>query len=327
MKYRNIRQFKLSSIGYGAMGLSHGYGATPEHKECIRLLKKAYECGCNFFDTAEAYGWGENERLLGEAFEGMRDKVIIATKLHLIGENENWEKYTESHLDISLKNLKTDYVDIYYIHRIPDPKKISLEDLAKIFGNLIKKGKIKGWGVSQANSEEIEKLNAITPLTCVQNEYSMMERMYEDCIPVCEELGIGFIPFSPLASGFLSGKYGKNDEYKGDDVRRVITRFNKDNIAKNQPLLDYLHKIAKEKNSTPAQISLAWMLKKSPCVVPIPGMRKDERLIENFGADNVELSDEEFKNIEEELKKITIYGNRTDEDIINGLNSLNQLRK
>ena len=213
------------------------------------------------------------------------------------------------------------------MHRIPDPKKLSLEDMAKIFGDLIKKGKIKGWGISQATSEEIEKCNAVTPLTCVQNEYSMMERMYEDCIPVCEELGIGFVPFSPLASGFLSGKYTKNDEYKGDDVRRVITRFNKDNVEKNQPLLDYLHKIAKEKNSTPAQISLAWMLKKSPCVVPIPGMRKDERLIENFGADNVELSDEEFKNIEEELKKITIYGNRTDEDIINGLNSVNQLRK
>lgn len=186
---------------------------------------------------------------------------------------------------------------------------------------------IKGWGLSQATPDIIRRAHKVCPLTCVQNEYSMMERMYEDCIPVCEELGIGFIPFSPLASGFLSGKYGKNDEYKGDDVRRVITRFNKDNIAKNQPLLDYLHKIAKEKNSTPAQISLAWMLKKSPCVVPIPGMRKDERLIENFGADNVELSDEEFKNIEEELKKISIYGNRTDEDIINGLNSLNQLKK
>ena len=154
-----------------------------------------------------------------------------------------------------------------------------------------------------------------------------MERMYEDCIPVCEELGIGFVPFSPLASGFLSGKYSKNDEYKGDDVRRVITRFNKDNVEKNQPLIDYLFKIAKEKGVTPAQISLAWMLRKSPCVVPIPGMRKDERLVENFGAADVELSDEEFNNIEEELKKITIYGNRTDEDIINGLNSLNQLKK
>ena len=325
MKYRNIRQFKLSSIGYGAMGLSHGYGATPEHKECIRLLKKAYECGCNFFDTAEAYGWGENERLLGEAFEGMRDKVIIATKLHLIGENGNWEKYTESHLDISLKNLKTDYVDIYYIHRLPDPKKISLEDLAKIFGNLIKKGKIKGWGISQANSEEIEKLNAITPLTCVQNEYSMMERMYEKEIKTCEKLGIAFVAFSPMASGFLSGKYNKDSKYEGDDVRRVITRFNKENVIANQPLLDMLKKVSEKKKCTMAQISLSWMLKKSPVVIPIPGMRSDARIEENLSSVNVELTDEEFNDIEKELSKISIHGNRTDKDIVEGLASLKKL--
>jgi aryl-alcohol dehydrogenase-like predicted oxidoreductase len=319
MKYRNIRQFKLSSIGYGAMGLSHGYGATPEHKECIRLLKKAYECGCNFFDTAEAYGWGENERLLGEAFEGMRDKVIIATKLHLIGENENWEKYIESHLNESLKNLKTDYVDIYYIHRLPDPKKISLENLAKIFGDLIKKGKIKGWGISQANSEEIEKLNAITPLTCVQNEYSMMERMYEKEIKTCEKLGIAFVAFSPMASGFLSGKYNKDSKYEGDDVRRVITRFNKDNVVKNQPLLNMLKNFSEKKKCSMAQISLSWMLKKSPVIIPIPGMRTDARIEENLSSVNVELTDEEYNNIEKELSKISIHGNRTDKDIVEGL--------
>ena len=325
MKYRNIRQFKLSSIGYGAMGLSHGYGATPEHNESIRLLKKAYECGCNFFDTAEIYGWGENERLLGEAFEGMRDKVIIATKLHLIGENENWEKYIESHLNESLKNLKTDYVDIYYIHRLPDPKKISLENLAKIFGNLIKKGKIKGWGVSQANSEEIEKLNAITPLTCVQNEYSMMERMYEKEIKTCEKLGIAFVAFSPMASGFLSGKYNKDSKYEGDDVRRVITRFNKDNVIKNQPLLDMLKIFSEKKKCSMAQISLAWMLKKSPNIIPIPGMRTDARIEENLSSVNVELTDEEYNDIEKELSKISIHGNRTDKDIIEGLGSLKKL--
>jgi aryl-alcohol dehydrogenase-like predicted oxidoreductase len=325
MKYRNIRQFKLSSIGYGAMGLSHGYGATPEHNECIRLLKKAYECGCNFFDTAEAYGWGENERLLGEAFEGMRDKVIIATKLHLIGESENWEKYIESHLNESLKNLKTDYVDIYYCHRLPDPKKISLENLAKIFGDLIKKGKIKGWGISQANSEEIEKLNSITPLTCVQNEYSMMERMYEKEIKTCEKLGIAFVAFSPMASGFLSGKYNKDSKYEGDDVRRVITRFNKDNVVKNQPLLDMLKIFSEKKKCSMAQISLSWMLKKSPVIIPIPGMRTDARIEENLSSVNVELTDEEYNNIEKELSKISIHGNRTDKDIVEGLGSLKKL--
>ena len=178
----------------------------------------------------------------------MRDNVIIATKLHLIGESNYWAKYIEEHLDASLKNLKTDYVDIYYLHRIPDPEKISLEEIAKIFGDLIKKGKIKGWGISQATSEQIEKLNSITPLTCVQNEYSMMERMYENEIKTCEKLGIAFVAFSPMASGFLSGKYNKDSKYEGDDVRRVITRFNKDNVVANQPLLDMLKNFSEKKN-------------------------------------------------------------------------------
>ena len=325
MKYRTIRQFQLSAVGYGAMGLSHGYGACPEHKESIRLLKKSFELGCNFIDTAEAYGWGENERLVGEAFEGIRDKVIIATKLHLLGESTDWAKYIEEHLDVSLKNLRTDYVDIYYIHRIPEPEKISLENLAKIFGDLIKKGKIKGWGISQATSDQIEKLNSITPLTCVQNEYSMMERMYEKEIKTCEKLGIAFVAFSPMASGFLSGKYNKDSKYEGDDVRRVITRFNKNNVVANQPLLDMLEDFSKKKNCTKAQLALAWMLKKSPVVIPIPGMRSDERIEENLASVNVELTDEEYQKLEDELAKITIHGNRTDKDIIEGLNSMKKL--
>lgn len=322
MQYRTVRQFKLSAIGYGAMGLSHGYGECPEHSESIRLLKKAYECGCNFFDTAEAYGMGHNEKLLGEAFEGIRDKVIIATKLHLIGTPDNWAKYVEDHLDQSLKNLRTDYVDIYYLHRIPSETTIKIEEVAKIFGDLIQKGKIRGWGISQATSDIIERANSVTPLTCVQNEYSMMERMYENEIKTCDKLGISFVAFSPMASGFLSGKYNKDSKYEGDDVRRVITRFNKDNVVANQPLLDMLHKFADAKKVTMAQISLAWMLKKSPFVIPIPGMRSDERIIENFGAVNVQLSQQEFEDIENELSKITIHGNRTDKDIVEGLNSL-----
>ncbi|ORX86779.1 aldo/keto reductase [Anaeromyces robustus] len=304
MKYRTIRQYKLSAVGYGAMGLSHGYGATPEHDESIRLLRKALSCGCNFIDTAEGYGWGENERLVGEAFEGMRDKVIICTKLHLIGESDNWAQYIEEHLDVSLKNLRTDYVDVYYIHR-----------------------KIRGWGVSQATSEQIEKCNSITPLTCVQNEYSMMERMYENEIKTCEKLGIAFVAFSPMASGFLSGKYNKDNKYEGDDVRRVITRFKKDNVIANQPLLDMLKSFAEKKGATMAQVSLAWMLKKSPVVIPIPGMRSDQRIEENLSSVNVELTDQEYQDLENELSKISIHGNRTDKDIIEGLNSLNQLEE
>jgi len=325
MKYRTIRQQKFSAVGYGAMGLSHGYGATPEHDESIRLLKKALSCGCNFIDTAEAYGNGDNEKLVGEAYEGMRDKVVLCTKLHLIGSCDNWAKYIEDHLDASLKNLKTDYVDVYYLHRIPPADVITIEEIAKIFGNLIQKGKIRGWGVSQATSEQIERCNAITPLTCVQNEYSMMERMYENEIKTCEKLGIAFVAFSPMASGFLSGKYNKDSKYEGDDVRRVITRFKKDNVIANQPLLDMLKNFAEKKGATMAQVSLAWMLKKSPVVIPIPGMRSDQRIEENLSSVNVELTDQEYQEIENELSKISIHGNRTDKDIIEGLNSLKQL--
>ena len=273
-----------------------------------------------FFDTAEAYGWGENERLVGEAFEGMRDKVIIATKLHLVGESNDWPKYIEEHLDASLKNLRTNYiVDIYYMNRLPDQEKMSLEDMAKAFGELTKKGKIKGQGISQATSEEIERCNDVTPLTCVQNEYSMMERKN------CEKLGISFVAFSPMAAGFLSGKYNKDSKYKGDDVRRVITRFKTDKVVANQPLLDMLKNFADKKGATKAQVSLAWMLKKNPVVIPIPGMRSDARIEENLSSVNVELTDDEYNQLEKELSKITINGNRTDKDIVEGLNSLKKL--
>ena len=214
----------------------------------------------------------------------------------------------------SLKRLQTDYIDIYYEHRVPLDSNV--EEVAGWMGEFIKEGKIRAWGQSQSTPEQIKKAHAVTPLTAIQSEYSMMERMFEkDVIPLCKELNIGFVAFSPMASGFLSGKYNKNTQYKGDDVRRVITRFAPENVEKNQPLLDLLNEVADKKGITPAQISLAWMLHKYPHVVPIPGMRKDERVIENLGAADVILTDEEFNNIETELNKITIYGNRTDEDI------------
>ena len=217
-------------------------------------------------------------------------------------------------LNDSLKRLQTDYIDIYYQHRVPIDSNV--EEVAQWMGEFIKEGKIRAWGQSQSTVEQIRKAHAITPLTAIQNEYSMMERMFErDVIPTCKELNIGFVAFSPMASGFLSGKYDKNTQYKGDDVRRVITRFAPENVEKNQPLLDLLHEVANKKGITPAQISLAWMLKKYDFVVPIPGMRKDERVIENLGAAGIELTDAEFEKIEKELDKITIYGNRTDEDI------------
>lgn len=318
MKNRTIGSSKLevSAVGLGCMGFSHGYGATPERQESINLIRYAFELGCTHFDTAEGYGAGNNEELVGEALRDVRDQVVIATKF-LIRESSTTDpadKQIRSHLEASLKRLGTDHVDLYYQHRVsPD---IPVEEIAECMGQLIREGKIGGWGQSQATAEQIRRAHAVTPLTAVQSEYSMMERMFErEVIPACKELGIGFVPFSPLASGFLSGKVRVDDQYQGDDVRRAITRFDSANIAANQPLVDLLHRFADEKHATPAQISLAWMLDKEDFIAPIPGSRKRERIAENLGAAEVEISASELEQIETELAKIDIHGNRTDEDI------------
>lgn len=303
----------VSAIGLGCMGFSHGYGPDPGHEESIRLIRAAYELGCTFFDTAEGYAAGENEKLVGEAIKPFRKNIILATKLH-ITEDKNLETAIREHLDASLKRLKTDYVDLYYQHRVN--KNIPVEEVAGVMGKLIAEGKIRGWGQSQATEEEIRRAHAVTPITAIQSEYSMMERMFEkDVIPTCQKLGIGFVPFSPLGAGFLSGKYTSQDIYTGDDVRRVITRFYKENMQANQPLLGLLRRFADDKGATSAQISLAWMLHKWNFLVPIPGMRKVERMKENFSAVDVTLTDTEFQRLESELAKIEIHGNRTDEDI------------
>ena len=322
MKTRKLRDIEVSAVGMGCMGFSHGYGALPPKEESIRLIRKAYDLGCTLFDTSEAYGPFVNEELVGEAIKPFRDKIVLTTKFSpfLYPNQEGWaeskltKKAIRNALEDSLKRLQTDYIDIYYEHRVPLDSNI--EEVAEIMGELIKEGKIKGWGQSQSNVEQIKKAHAVTPLSAIQSEYSMMERMFErDVIPLCKELNIGFVAFSPMASGFLSGKYSKDTQYKGDDVRLAITRFKPENVEKNQPLLDMLHGFANAKNCTPAQISLAWMLHKNDFVVPIPGMRKDERIVENLGAANVELTEDEFNAIENELSKIEIFGNRTDEDI------------
>lgn len=303
----------VSAIGLGCMGFSHGYGPGPGHEESIRLIRTAYELGCTFFDTAEGYAAGENEKLVGEAIKPFRKNIILATKLH-ITEDKNLETAIREHLDASLKRLKTDYVDLYYQHRVN--KNIPVEEVAGVMGKLIAEGKIRGWGQSQATEEEIRRAHAVTPITAIQSEYSMMERMFEkDVIPTCQKLGIGFVPFSPLGAGFLSGKYTSQGIYTGDDVRRVITRFYKENMQANQPLLGLLRRFADDKGATSAQISLAWMLHKWNFLVPIPGMRKVERMKENFSAVDVTLTDTEFQRLESELAKIEIHGNRTDEDI------------
>ena len=303
----------------GCMGFSHGYGATPEEKESIRLMHLAHDLGCNFFDTAEAYGPYINEELVGKAVKPFRDKIILISKFVPVNlPGQTGEKLSKqgvrNALEASLKRLQTDYIDLYYEHRVPLDSDV--EEVAHWMGEFIKEGKIRAWGQSQSTAEQIRKAHAVTPLTAVQSEYSMMERMFEkEVIPTCEDLRIGFVAFSPLASGFLSGKYDRNTLYKGDDVRRVITRFSPENVDANQPLLDLLHEFANRKGCTPAQISLAWMLKKKDFIVPIPGMRKEERVRENLGAADIELTDEEFDALEKALDNIPIQGNRTDEDI------------
>lgn len=328
MEYRKLRNLEVSAIGYGCMGLSHGYGKTPEHGETIRLIRETYNQGCTFFDTAEGYGLGGNEELLGEAVSAFRNKVVIATKFGgpmIDGDKLVPREYTpaeiKQHCEASLKRLRTDHIDLYYQHRVS--RKVTPEEVADCMGQLIKEGKIRAWGQSMPTADEIRRAHAVTPLAAVQSEYSIMERSVEtDVLPICEELGIGFVAFSPLASGFLSGKIAAGQHYEGDDVRRAITRFNDDNIRSNQPLLDALREIAAAKNATMAQISLAWMLAKRPFIVPIPGSRTTERIRENLGAADVVLTKDEFEQLEAELSKIEIFGNRTDEDIVFNLRNV-----
>ncbi|MCD6036562.1 MAG: aldo/keto reductase, partial [Nitrososphaeraceae archaeon] len=259
MKTRKLRNIEVSAIGYGCMGLSHGYGPVPERIDSINLIRQAYDLGCTFFDTAEAYGAGDNEILVGEALKPMRDKIVLATKFKVVkteqtSTREGLLEEIRSHIDASLKRLATEYIDLYYQHRVN--KDIPVEDIAWCMGILIHEGKILAWGQSQSTGEEIRRAHAITPITAIQSEYSMMERMCEkEVIPTCEKLGIGFVPFSPLASGFLSGKYKADRTYTGDDVRRVITRFSKENVLANQPLLDLITDIANQKGASLAQIS------------------------------------------------------------------------
>ena len=321
MKTRKLRNLEVSAVGMGCMGFTHGYGACPTEEESIRLIHKSFDLGCTLFDTAEIYSAYGNELLVGKALKPIRDKVVLSSKVHpavLPGqdfpEGKMGRRGIRSALEGSLRRLQTDHLDLYYAHRVPQD--IDVEELARVFGELIQEGKILGWGVSEATAEQIRKANAVTSLTAVQSEYSMMARQWEkDVIPLCAELGIGFVAYSPMASGFLSGKYTAETEYKGDDVRRVITRFAKENVIANQPLLDLLHKYAAEKQATPAQISLAWLMHRGDFIVPIPGMRREERIIENLGAADVVLTDEEFTRLEAELDKIIIHGDRKDEDI------------
>lgn len=322
MKTRTIGTLEVSTVGYGCMGLSHGYGATPIKGDSIKLIRTAFDMGCTFFDTAEGYAFGQNEELLGEAVGPFRDKVTIASKFGGPRVNGNHLEPQEllperirKHCEDSLRRLRTDHIDLYYQHRVSE--KVTVEEVAACIGRLIKEGKVLTWGLSQPTAGQIRRAHAVTPLASVQSEYSMMERyIEEEVLPVCKELGISLVPFSPLASGFLSGKYKADAVYQGDDVRRFITRFDNENVRKNQPLLHLIDDFAVRKNATYAQIALAWLLAKDEHIVPIPGGRTPERMQENFGAADIVFTPEEFAELDSRLRKITIYGNRTDEDIV-----------
>lgn len=317
MVKRKIGRLEVSPIGMGCMAFSHGYGKIPDEGYSIEAIRKAHDFGCTFYDTAEVYGAqlyypGHNEQILGKAVEGFREEVVLATKFFAgsSGSRRGLEKSIRIHLEKSLENLRTDYVDLYYLHRT-NPR-IPLETVAEIMGELIGEGLIGGWGLSQVSVETLDKAHRITPVTAVQNLYNMLERDCEKGIfPYCMEHGIGVVPFSPVASGLLSGRITPDTRFeKVDDVRNWVPQLRRENIIGNQPIIDILTCFAGKKNATNAQIALAWMLHKYPNVVPIPGSKNQERILENLGAWNVLLSDTEFEELETALGACRIYGHR-----------------
>ena len=327
MNYRNLgnRGLRVSAIGLGCMGMSHAYGAPADHREMAELLAKAMDMGYDFFDTAEVYGTPDNphdnEELLGSALKPYRNRIVIATKFGLRFDLESGRipyplipdsrpETIRKSVEGSLRRLQTDHIDLYYQHR-PDPD-VPVEEVAGVVQNLIKEGKVLYWGLSEASEEDIRRANAVCPLTAVQDRYSMMARWHEALFPVLEELGIGLVAFSPLANGLLSDRYNAASHFEaGTDYRAGMPQFQPDSYDKNHDLLQLIRRIAAEKNTTPAQISLAWMLCKKPWIVPIPGTRKLDRLQENAGATDVMLTDAEVKQIDKTLDAMPmsdVYG-------------------
>ena len=309
------RGLEVSEIGLGCMGMDHAYGAPADREEMIKLIRRAVELGCNFFDTAVIYGEA-NEVLLGKALEIYnREDVIIATKFGIYGQkmvdgklenqlNSKPDSIREQ-VEGSLKRLGVDYIDLYYQHRV-DPE-VEPEAVAGVMKELMAEGKIRHWGLSNAPLDYLRRAHAVCPVTCIENQYSMVFREPEkEIFQVCEELGIGFVAYSPLGNGFLSGKYDANTVYPEGDFRSKMGRFSPEVMQKNQALLDLLKEIADSKNATSAQIVLAWELAQKPWIVPIPGTTKMHRLEENLGGAAIELSPEELKNINAALDALDI---------------------
>jgi aryl-alcohol dehydrogenase-like predicted oxidoreductase len=308
---------EVSALGLGCMGLSFGYGNSIGREDAIKLIRSAFERGVTFFDTAEAYGPFENEELLGEALEPFRNEVVIATKfgfregktaLGTDSRPENIRAVTEA----ALKRLRTDVIDLLYQHRV-DPN-VPIEDVAGTVKELIREGKVAHFGLSEAGVQTIRRAHAVQPVTALQSEYSLWWREpEEEIIPTLEELGIGFVPFSPLGKGFLTGKIDENTTFDKNDFRNTVPRFSEENRKSNKILVDLLGKIAKEQNATNAQIALAWLLAQKPWIVPIPGTTKVHRLEENIGAASISLSAEDLREINAAVSKIELKGARYSE--------------
>ncbi|MGN0977453.1 MAG: aldo/keto reductase [Faecousia sp.] len=312
------KNLNVSAVGLGCMGMSHAYGQPADRKEMTELLAQAVDMGCTFFDTAEVYGTAEspheNEELVGAALKPYREKIVLATKFGIRFDMyspqvnkplipDSRPEVIRASVEASLNRLGTDHIDLYYQHR-PDPA-VPVEEVAGVMADLIREGKITHWGLSEATEDTIRRAHTVCPVTAIQNRYSMMARWYEDLFPVLEELHIGYVAFSPLANGFLTARYGKDAKFDAaTDFRTVMPQFQAEAMDRNRQLLDLLHRLAAEKNATPAQISLSWMLCKKPYLVPIPGTRKLERLRENMGAAEITLSPHEVERIDEALDRM-----------------------
>ena len=308
------RNLEVSAIGLGCMGLSFGYGPPTERQQAITLIRTAFDRGVTFFDTAEAYGPFANEELVGEAVEPFRRQVVIATKFGFQdgdshkGLDSRPERIREV-ADAALKRLRTDVIDLFYQHRV-DPK-VPIEDVAGTVKDLIQQGKVKHFGLSEAGVQAIRRAHSVQPVTALQSEYSLWWREPEhEVLPTLEELGIGFVPFSPLGKGFLTGAINESTKFDSTDFRNIVPRFNEENRKANQALVDVLGEIAAQKKATSAQIAIAWLLVQKPWIVPIPGTTKLHRLEENLGAANVELSGSDLGDITATVSKIAVQGDR-----------------
>jgi aryl-alcohol dehydrogenase-like predicted oxidoreductase len=321
MKKRRLGKsgLEVSAVGLGCMGMSYAYGVIHDKKEMISLIRTAVDRGITLFDTAEMYGPFTNEELLGEALAPCRKQVVIATKFGIKIQDgkqvqDSRPEQIRKSVEGSMKRLRTDIIDLYYQHRVDAT--VPIEDVAGTMKDLIQKGKIKHWGLSEAGVKTIRRAHAVQPVTAVQSEYSLWWRRPEDeLIPALEELGIGFVPFSPLGKGFLTGTFNKDSTFARSDFRSIVPRFTPEALTANQGLVDLLKKVAEQKKATPARIALAWLLAQKPWIVPIPGTTKLNRLEENIGAADITLTSEELRGINSALEEIKVVGDRYPEEL------------